>query len=114
MVWYIKCDSNSLQLKVDTGAFCNVMPKSVFKRLKLKDVEIKSCNQKLSSFGGHQLKVLGRISLLVECKRNFSVHDFVLVEQDETTLFGLPSSIAMGLVETTCAISNNAVVSELF
>jgi len=57
------------------------MPKSAFERLKLESVEIKSCNQKLSSFGGHQLKVLGRIYLLLECKQNFSVHDFVLVEQ---------------------------------
>jgi len=112
--WYVdvKCDSNSLQLKVDTGASCNVMPNSVFKHLKLKKLEIKSCNQKLSFFGGHQLKVLGRISLLLECKKNFSVHDFVLVEQGETTLLGLPSSIAMRLVETACTILNNAVVSE--
>jgi len=88
------------------------MPNCVFKRLKLKNLEINSCNQKLSFFGGHQLKVLGRISLLLECKQNFSVHDFVLVEQGDTTLLGLSSSIAMGLVEAACTISNNALVSE--
>lgn len=42
---------------------------------------------------------------MLECDKNFSMHDFVLVDQGEVTLLGLPSCISIGLVEAACAIS---------
>lgn len=112
--WYVEvdCQGNKIDLKVDTGATCNVMPVSVFRRLTLSNVRAEKHNQALTAFGGHMLRVVGKVTLMLERRNVFSVHDFVLVDQGETTLLGLPSCIRMGLVETACAMTNSTVVSD--
>lgn len=112
--WFItaRCGNQDIKLKVDTGATCNVMPQSVFLSLKRPKTELRKYHDKLSAYGGHNLSVLGKVSLMLEYKSTFSVHDFVVVEQGMSTLLGLPSCITMSLVEAACAISKNTIVAQ--
>jgi len=97
--WFITvtCDTRQLKIKVDTGASCNVMPKSVYDTLPTKPA-LRKHEQRLLSYSGHNLPVNGKASLLFERDNDFSVHEFIIVDSGTISLLGLPSSIAMGLV----------------
>lgn len=112
--WHIsvKCGDSALKLKVDTGASCNVMPKSVLDNLNVANPRLTRHNGSLTSFGGHKLSIVGKISLMLERNDAFTVHDFIVVEQGQTTLLGLPSCIDIGLVNVVCAINNNNITSQ--
>ena len=106
------CEGDKLKLKIDTGATCNVMPKHIYNSLNLSNSKIVKHSQVLTSVSGHPLTVLGKALLMLEHKQAFSIHDFLVVDQGETTLLGLPSYIVMSLIETANAVANNLNVSE--
>lgn len=92
--WYFTatCSKTTLKLKVDAGATCNVMPNSVFLSLNMHGAaNLQNYHDSHSFFGGHKLTVLGKASPMLAYKTNFSVYDFVVVEQDVSKLLGLPS-----------------------
>ena len=78
--WYVtvKCGRLPLSLKVDTGATCNVMPKSVFDSLDI-NVPLKKHANCLISFSGHKLDVLGKVDVLVDTGSKFCSLDFTIV-----------------------------------
>ena len=108
--WFItvNCNNMPLKLKVDTGASCNVMPKSVFDCLHkhISDVKLHNHKAPLVSFSGHKHSVVGETSVVLERQHDFTVHDFVAVDDCNTVLLGLPSCISMGLVQAASTISN--------
>ena len=81
--WYIdaKCNNKDIRLKIDTGASCNVMPKAIFESLSVPKTKLTRHKGTLSSFSGHELSIVGNVSLMLERDRRFSVHDFVIVDQ---------------------------------
>ena len=64
--WWVtvKCEGESLGVKVDTGASVNVMPLCVYQNVCSQ--ELKKCASVLTSFSGHRLKVVGKAVLDVE------------------------------------------------
>ena len=108
--WFItvKCDKKPLKLKVDTGASCNVIPKSIFNALSKENQLRKDMSgAELTSYSGHTLPVLGVTSLLLERDHDFSVHDFKVTDAGDRCLLGFPSACSMGLVKPIDAISNS-------
>ena len=77
--WYLSvhCNNTKLNMKVDTGASCNVMPLHVYNSL-IEKPALRKHSARLSSYSGHNLPVVGETTLLVERSRNFSVLDFVV------------------------------------
>ena len=103
----VMCDKKPLKLKVDTGASCNVIPKSIYNALS-KQNELRKDNSgtELTSYSGHRMPVLGVTSLLIERDNDFSVHDFKVTDSGDRCLLGLPSACSLGLVKPIDAISN--------
>jgi hypothetical protein len=113
--WFIKEKHNNklLQIKVDTGASCNVMPISVYENLTDKPTLRKHAS-KLISYSGHNLNVLGKASLLLEKSSKFSVHDFTVTDTGSTVLLGLPSCVSMGLVNPVGSVTVASQYSDVF
>ena len=49
-------DLRKIEVMLDSGARCNVMPDSKLKNLKLKDIKVEKTNVKLTAYGGQRKK----------------------------------------------------------
>ena len=86
--------------KVDSGAECNVMSKSVLDSI-IKNPNIKECKTVLKAYGGSSLPILGKIGL--NCKLN-GIHiltEFFIVPFKAKTVLGLDSSFRFELLNPT-------------
>ena len=86
------------QLKVDTGARCNVMSINALKKINGHKLLDDSKHVKLVGFGGHSVTSIG--SAILKCKHKQENHnlEFHVVETNVKTLLGLKDSLQLGLV----------------
>ncbi|XP_067648032.1 uncharacterized protein [Eurosta solidaginis] len=56
-------NSCKIEVKIDSGARCNVMPVSKLKNTKLKNIKIVRTNVKLTAYGGQHINVIGKCNL---------------------------------------------------
>ena len=112
--WFINVQhaSNTLTIKVDTGATCNVMPMDIFQTLENVKLTKAKKDEHVLSYSGHKIKILGKTSLCIEYLDKFTVHEFTVVESGHTSLLGFPSCVSMGLVQVANSISDNVVANE--
>ena len=110
---HVNNSQQPLKLKVDTGASDNVMPKSVFNTLINAKLERLRNEKSVYSYSGHEMKVLGKVSLMIEYRSVFSLHVFSVVDGGSITLLGLPSCVSMGLVDVSDSLKvvNNVAAS---
>lgn len=68
--WYvnIKINNFTTKLQIDTGAQCNIMSITEFKKLKLDEKLISKTKSSVFTFSGESLSVLGKIK--IDCKFN--------------------------------------------
>lgn len=106
--WTIKvsCEGKPISFKVDTGSSCNVLPLHVFKSLQSK-ATIQPTSQRLTSYSGHKLAVVGRVVLLTEHNFKYFPLEFVVVRGTSCTLLGLPSCSELGLVHVVHDITHS-------
>lgn len=88
-----------IDVKVDTGAKCNVMPEKIFKQI-TKDVlsvkQLKTPN--LVAYGGSKIETEGLVTLPCSFNgQNYSL-SFFLVNQDVQPLLGFRACLDMGIV----------------
>lgn len=77
---------SSVEVKLDTGADCNVLSKLLAKQLK---AEIKpSKTKKLVSFSGHKIPVIGEIEVVCRTKRRMETTIFKVVEENFNPILG--------------------------
>ncbi|KAA0722308.1 Retrovirus-related Pol polyprotein from transposon opus [Triplophysa tibetana] len=89
-----------VEIKVDTGAKCNVMPKKLFKRISSggeRPVRL-SQTPNLVAYGGSRIETEGLATLM--CSLNGQNHSlqFYLVDQDVQPLLGFRACLDMGIV----------------
>ncbi|XP_036347184.1 uncharacterized protein LOC118756529 [Rhagoletis pomonella] len=91
-----------IEVKLDSGARCNVMPISKLISTKLKSTKIVKTNVKLTAYGGQSISVIGKCSL--NCKfsnRERADLEFIVTENtdNQPVIIGLPSLIELNIVQ---------------
>ncbi|XP_075723392.1 uncharacterized protein LOC142765740 [Rhipicephalus microplus] len=87
---YIPC-------KVDTESQANVLPLSMFR--KLKTTTLMPSTAVLRSYGGNTIKQIGKFSALIEIGVRKACAEFFVVKKDHSTILGLDTSEKLGIVQ---------------
>ena len=104
----INISNKSVKFKLDTGAEANIMPKSLFS--KLKDVKLRPTHTKLTTFSDTSIKPLGKTTVMCsEVKQNDNNQslDFYVMDFQCTPLLGLSACQSLKLVQKVESIDNN-------
>lgn len=95
----VTINDNTLELKVDTGAKCNVISLNTYKAIRQTEKLQKSHKLvKLVAFGGAVIESTGTVTM--HCKLSEQPYDltFQVVEEDVQSILGLRDSLKMKLV----------------
>lgn len=110
----ITLEGKSYQIKLDTGAQCNVLPKHILDNL-TKQTDVRPSNIKyLVSFGNHKLNVLGEIQLKCTIAQNHTCIIFKIVQENVQPILGAEDCEKLRLIQriyevqsTTTPLSQN-------
>jgi hypothetical protein len=96
--WFIGVliDGKRVKVKVDTGAFCNVMSEKTFRVIG--NLKLQKTKEGLASYSGHKMTVVGSTHTVMEFGNKYYPQTFIVVAEDRPTLLGLPGSQELGLV----------------
>ncbi|CAB4033558.1 Hypothetical predicted protein [Paramuricea clavata] len=94
----LEINGQAVKVKLDTGAKCNVIPKSIFNQIRSNDTLQKS-NTKIVSYGGHKMDVCGHTTLLCEYKEKMYVLRFYVIDSDECPILGLKACQELNLIQ---------------
>ena len=99
--WHVslKIADTNVIFKIDSGADCNVISKSLLDRLPVDPKQSRYCKAKLKVYDGRRITPSGKVSLTCEYRGNFAVMDSILVEQDLPSILGLKSCLDLGLIK---------------
>lgn len=102
---------SSVEVKLDTGADCNVLPKSIAKRLKT-DIK-QSRTKRLVSFSGHKIPVVGEIEVVCRTRNRRGITVFKIVEENTIPILGKHSCQHLGLIERVNAVNSEQHAEKL-
>lgn len=88
----IVVDNNEMLEKLDTSTQLNVMPYRYFKEMNKK---LEKTSVIIKSFGGFQIKSLGKVKVIVKNKDNEIETCFEVIEYDDLPILGLKDCIHM-------------------
>ena len=102
--WMQNVVINNLQvnMKLDTGAQCNVLPYSLY--CKLTREKLRKSNTRLVSYTGHKIPVMGKATLPVKLKGKFHPVEFHVIEHPATPVIGLQTCNDLNLVKRVSAV----------
>ena len=83
----VKTKKHLVQLKLDTGAQCNMISKHLYKSLGGR--HLYKSRVKLISYSGHKLQPMGKTNLAVGYKSEFYTQEFQVVHADVVLILGL-------------------------
>ena len=98
-------DSNSIKVKLDTGAQVNVMPVQVYNSINTnKSNVLQPTKVKLTAYGGNNIPVIGLCQL--KCKYKTEVHNlqFYVVDANAPTALGLKACQALSLIKVVMTV----------
>ncbi|KAL1279192.1 hypothetical protein QQF64_025865 [Cirrhinus molitorella] len=88
-----------IEVKVDTGAKCNVMSQTTFKRIAKDEQSVKQeSSPNLVAYGRGRIETKGLVTLLCNLKGQSHLLPFFLVDQDVQPLLGFRACLDMGIV----------------
>ena len=108
----LKIADTNVNFKVDSGADCNIISKSLLARLPVGPKQTRQCKAKLKVYDGRRITPSGKISLTCEYKGKFTVLDFILIEQDLPSILGLKSCLDLGLIKRIYHLQEENLESE--
>ena len=95
----VSIHSHEPELKIDTGAKCNVMTLNLFKRVRCEEKIDKSKSVKLIAYGGNTFSILGTVELNYQINSILYKLEFHIVIKPVTSLLGLKDSLKMKLLK---------------
>ena len=97
--WYVNFQINNctIPFKIDTGAQCNVMPKSTCDEAGI--VTSGSSRSKLVSYSGHEIKTIGKTDVVILYQDRYHVMEVQVVEGDVMPVVGLKTATELNLVK---------------
>ena len=112
--WHVslKIADTNVIFKIDSGADCNVISKSLLDRLPVDPKQSRYCKAKLKVYDGRRITPSGKVSLTCEYRGKFAVMDFILVEQDLPSILGLKSCLDLGLIKRIYRLEEENLESE--
>ncbi|KAL3186400.1 hypothetical protein MRX96_028112 [Rhipicephalus microplus] len=90
-----------IPFRVDTGSQANVLPLSMFR--KLKTTTLMPSSDVLRSYGGNTIKHIGKFSALIEIGGRKACAEFFVVKKDHSTILGFDTSEKLGIVQRAVA-----------
>ncbi len=97
-------NEKNVKLKLDTGAQCNVMPLDLYKRLTSE--KPRKAKTKLVSYSGHNIRTIGKNTLVVTYKQQLHPVEFHIIDQKgASSVLGLPTCLELQLVKRVYAIN---------
>ena len=116
--WYslVKIEDKTVKFKLDTGAETNVIPKSLFS--KLRNAKLQQTRVNLTTYGNKIVKPMGKLKLNLKTQNNSQSSDaeFYVVDFNATPILGLKTCSQMNLlkkVETVGKRNDNVTMKTL-
>ncbi|XP_046858591.1 uncharacterized protein K02A2.6-like [Xenia sp. Carnegie-2017] len=99
--WYseLKFGRHLVNVKVDTGAKCNVLSKKLFDKVKEAEQQVTKTNTKLMSYSGDSVQTLGQAVMTCSYKDKRYNLLFYIATHDVKPILGLPHSERLGMVK---------------
>ena len=92
----IKICDKTVNMKLDTGALCNVLPHHVYKQISHKP--LKASKSRLVSYSGHRLNTVGKVTLLVSTKNKYIPLEFEIVKDKWMPILGIKACLELNLI----------------
>ncbi|KAL8605021.1 hypothetical protein ACOMHN_018823 [Nucella lapillus] len=92
-------NSRDIDLKIDTGAKCNVLPLQYYKQVKAEEAINKQQAVNLIAYGGERFSTLGTVDLLCKIGNISETITFQVIDRQATPILGLNDSLRLGLIE---------------
>ena len=102
----IKICDKTVNMKLDTGAQCNVLPYHVYKQISHKP--LKASKSRLVSYSGHRLNTVGKVTLLVPTKNKYIPLEFEIVKDKSMPILGLKSCLELNSVSRLYSLNSNS------
>ena len=102
--WIQSVVINKLQvnMKLDTGAQCNVLPYSLY--CKLTREKMRKSKTRLVSYTGHKIPVMGKATLQVKLRGKSHPVEFQIIEHPATPVIGLQTCHELNLVKRVSSV----------
>ena len=97
-------------VKLDTGAQCNVLPLQVYEQISSKPR--KRSKSRLVSYSGHKLDTVGKATLLVSTKDKYVPVEFEIVKNKSTQIFGLKTCLELNLISRLYSLNNKSATND--
>lgn len=94
----VQINNASVEMKVDTGAKCNVVPQKTFEQIKDKEQTMRTKPTNLVAYGGSEIETHGMVKLQCQLEDQMYTLPFFIVQEDVLPIPGLRACIQMGLV----------------
>lgn len=102
----LEIEGKIVKLKLDTGAKCNVLPKTVYNSLKLHN-KITPTNTKLIAYSGDTIEVLGEVFVHAVYKSKSYRLGFYVVDRPTQAILGLKDCELLNLIQRVEELENN-------
>lgn len=95
----VEVNGSTVEMKVDTGAKCNVLPEHTVEQLKVAE-QVKTCitYTNLVACGGSKIKTVGMVKLQCHLEGQHYTLPFYIVKEDVLPLLGLRACRQLGLI----------------
>lgn len=95
----VQLNGKTNELKVDTGAKCNVLSQKTFKQVsKGEEVTLQNTAANLVAYGGTRIEAMGLFMLSCCLKEHHHTVPFFMVDSDVQPLLGFRACVDMGIV----------------
>lgn len=96
--WFeeIEIEGVKIRVKLDSGAECNVIPKTIADQLGGKHT---ACKTKLVTYSGHKMTALSQITTKAKVRGNLHEITFIVVNEKTEPILGLQSCDSTGLIK---------------
>lgn len=93
----LNVENSPVKFKIDTGAQCNIIPRSVCDLLGIK--KLQHSKARLVSYTGHKLNIVGKTHCSVQHKNKYYVLPFYVVPGKVDPILGLPSCEELNILK---------------
>ena len=95
----MEINSQPVEIKIDTGAKCNVITLDIFKRFSRNERIDKTKAVQLVAYGGDTLTTLGSVKLEVHLPSMSRNLEFHVIDKPVTPLLGLTDSLSLNIIQ---------------
>ena len=95
----MEINGKQVEIKIDTGAICNVITLDLFKRIGHNGKINQTKAVQLVAYGGDTLATLGTVKFEVHTKSISPRLDFHVIKKPLTPLLGLTDSLSLNLIQ---------------